>query len=61
MDGCTSLTSIDLSGLTQLTSIDNWFMIGCIKLISVKCSERVKDMINTKLKHLHKDINYILE
>jgi hypothetical protein len=35
-------------------------MIGCTKLISIKCSERVKDMINPKLKHTKKAINYIL-
>jgi hypothetical protein len=35
-------------------------MIGCTKLISIKCSERVKDKIIPKLKHLNKDINYIL-
>ena len=35
---CSSLTSIDLSGLTNVTSIDGYFLYGCSSLISVDLS-----------------------
>jgi hypothetical protein len=60
MNDCTSLTSIDLSGLIQLRYIDNDFMIGCTSLTSIKCLQRLKNMIELMRNHLNKDINYII-
>ncbi len=60
MNDCTSLTSIDLSWLIQLRYIDSDFMIGCTNLISIKCSQRLKNMIEPMCNYLNKDINYII-
>jgi hypothetical protein len=48
MNGCTSLTSIDLSGLRMNITIDHNFLEGCSILRNIKCSQEVKNKIEKK-------------
>jgi hypothetical protein len=60
MQYCVSLTSINLSGLTKLNDISHSFMKDCTSLISIKCSQKLKEKLITYLHLSEKTIKYII-